>query len=305
MNKYPLIIITGPTATGKTKLAAELAVQINAEIISADSRQVYKEMNLGTGKDYDDYVVNGQSIKYHLIDIVEPGYEYSVYEFQRDFNNAYKEIQSRNKNVILCGGTGFYIEAALGIKKYTKIDVNEDLRKQLNNSTTEELIIKLLKKLHNTTDITDRDRLIRAIEIELCKHNETDYTPLIPLKSISFLIDLSRNEINNKIKTRLEKRLECGMVDEVEALTKKGISYNKLKYYGLEYKFIASYLLKEITYSEMQEKLAIAISQFAKRQNTWFKRMERQGIKLQKINGNISNTKKIELILNELKNHAE
>lgn len=306
MNKYPLIIISGPTATGKTLLAAELAMQINAEIISADSRQVYKEMNLGTGKDYDDYVVNGRAIKYHLIDIAEPGYEYSVYEFQRDFKNTYTEISNRSKNTILCGGTGFYIEAAMGLKNYSKVEANDALREQLNNLPNEALIqqLKKIKPLHNTTDITDRERLIRALEIELLKNVVTDEVVLSPVKSVVFLIDLPREEIKNRIKTRLFKRLESGMVKEVEALIKKGISYSKLKYYGLEYKFIASYLLSEITYAEMQEKLAIAISQFAKRQNTWFKRMEKQGVTLHKINGFLPNTQKIEMIINELNKHA-
>ncbi len=306
MNKYPLIIITGPTATGKTLLAAELAMQINAEIISADSRQVYKEMNLGTGKDYDDYVVNGHKIKYHLIDIAEPGYEYSVYEFQRDFNNSYTEILNRSKNTILCGGTGFYIEAAMGLKIYSKAETNEILREQLNNLPNEALIKKLekIKPLHNTTDITDRERLIRAIEIELQKSEVANVAVLSPKKSVVFLIDLPREEIKNRIKIRLIKRLESGMVAEVEALVRKGISYSKLKYYGLEYKFIASYLLGEITYAEMQEKLAIAISQFAKRQNTWFKRMEKQGVTLHKLNGFLPNAQKIEIILNELNKYA-
>lgn len=299
MKNYPLIVIGGPTATGKTKLAARLSAIINAEIISADSRQVYKEMNIGTGKDYEDYIVNEVAIPYHLIDIAEPGYEYSVYEFQRDFKKCVTQLKEQNKNVVLCGGTGFYIEAALGLRQYIQVSENSELRKELASFSLQELINKLenLKPLHNTTDITSKERLVRAIEIEMLKNTPSKCLSYSKEQYVFFLIDLPREEIKKRIEHRLYQRLNNGMIEEVQQLLEKGVGLEKMKYYGLEYKYISLYLHKEISYSQMQEKLFIAISQFAKRQRTWFRRMEKQGVEMHRINGLQTEKEKIETLL--------
>lgn len=302
MKNYPIIVIAGPTATGKTKLAARLSALINAEIISADSRQVYKEMNIGTGKDYEDYTVNEMTVPYHLIDIAEPGYEYSVYEFQRDFKKCFTQLKEQKKNVVLCGGTGFYIEAALGLRQYIQVDKNAELRKELASLSLQELTnnLKSLKPLHNTTDTTSKERLIRAIEIEMLKNTTSEFQSKPVEQYVFFLIDLPRHDIKQRIEHRLQQRLNKGMIEEVQQLLDKGISIEKMKYYGLEYKYISLYLHKEISYSQMQEKLFIAISQFAKRQTTWFRRMQKQGVEMHRINGLLTENEKIETLLKTL-----
>ncbi|MFA6923492.1 MAG: tRNA (adenosine(37)-N6)-dimethylallyltransferase MiaA [Bacteroidales bacterium] len=295
---HKLITILGPTATGKTSLAANLALQINGEVISADSRQVYRGMDIGTGKDLNDFNVDGKIIPYHLIDIVEAGYEYNVYEYLNDFNKVYKEIIFKNKQPIFCGGSGLYLEAVL--KGYKLIDAPTDdkLREKLNAKTNDELI-KILseyRSLHNTTDTSSRERLIRAIEIAHYNSIQTNKTEFQKIESDVFGIYFERALIKKRITERLKKRLESGMVDEVKNLINKGVSADKLKYYGLEYKFITQYISDEITYNEMFEKLNIAIHQFAKRQMTWFRRMEKNGIKIDWLNGNLTTEEKINQI---------
>ncbi|MBS4013565.1 MAG: tRNA (adenosine(37)-N6)-dimethylallyltransferase MiaA [Bacteroidetes bacterium] len=283
METYDLIVITGPTATGKTSIAARLAAEIEGEIISADSRQVYRKMDLGTGKDLDDYIVNGKKIPFHLIDIAEPGYEYNVFEFQRDFFDAFLDIKSRGKRPILCGGTGMYIEAAISEYKLIEVPENSDLRKTLLTKTDEELqnILVSMRKLHNTSDTSDRKRLIRAIEIEQYYSDNPQIPSETPkINSIIFGINKPRDEVRERITKRLKQRLETGMIEEVELLLENGVTPEKLKYYGLEYKFLTQYILGEITYEQMFSQLNTAIHQFAKRQMTWFRRMEKKGFNI-------------------------
>lgn len=299
-----MITILGPTATGKTKLAAHIAHQLNGEIISADSRQVYREMNIGSGKDYSDYIVEGKKIPYHLIDIVEPGIEYNVFKYQKDFKKVYSEIIGNEKIPVLCGGSGMYLEAVIKGYRIPDVPQNEKMRKKLENKTQEELvnILSSLQKLHNTTDILDRDRLVKAIEIATWHKEHPETTNDNPkFKTQIFGIHHDREIIREKITKRLKERLSNGMLEEVETLLGKGISSEKLKSYGLEYKFITQYILGEINKDDMFRKLNTAIHQFAKRQMTWFRRMERNGIKINWIDGELTLEKKIGKIL-ELKN---
>lgn len=295
-----MITILGPTATGKTKLAAQIAHRLNGEIISADSRQVYREMNIGTGKDYKDYLIAGKKIPVHLIDIVEPGDEYNVFRYQKDFFEVYDEIIKRNKLPVLCGGTGLYIEAVLKGYKFSEAPRDEKLRKSLNNKTHNELvdILSSIQSLHNTTDILERDRLVKAIEIAAYRkeHPETA-TDFPKVQTQIFGIHYDRKIIRERITERLKDRLENGMVDEVEMLLKKGVSANKLKGYGLEYKFITQYILGEIDKETMFQKLNTAIHRFAKRQMTWFRKMERDGFKINWIDGELPMEKKINKVL--------
>lgn len=287
-SKIPLITVLGPTAVGKTSFAAHLARSVGGEIISADSRQVYREMNIGTGKDLGDYIIDGQAIKSHLIDIADPGTEYNVFRFQQDFRIAYETIIASGRIPILCGGTGMYLESVLS--GYNLVDVPEDekLRKQLSVYSDDELIKKIssFRLLHNTTDTLDRERLIRAIEIEVYKEKAATDKGLIDFsKSPVFGIRFSRNTIRERITVRLTQRINEGMLPEVQNLLDKGISKEKLLLYGLEYRYITLYLTGELTYSEMFTLLNTAIHQFAKRQMTWFRRMERKGINIYWLEG--------------------
>ena len=282
-NKYDLIVITGPTATGKTGLATRLASEIDGEIISADSRQVYRKMDIGTGKDLSEYIIDGKDIKHHLIDIAEPGYKYSVFEFQKDFLHAYNEIKDRGKTPILCGGTGMYIDSAIGRYRLLEVPENKDLRKELSGKTMEELTEMLagMKELHNITDITDKSRLTRAIEIETYyKENPCKGNTLPKINYIIFATNFPRELIRERITMRLKNRLETGMIEEVKCLLSEGVKPEDLLYYGLEYKYITQYLSGELDYDEMFRLLNTAIHQFAKRQMTWFRRMERKGFKI-------------------------
>lgn len=299
---HPMIVITGPTATGKTRLAARVASRCEGEIISADSRQVFRGMDFGTGKDYVDYLVNDYLVPYHLVDIVAPGHEYSVFEFQQDFLRAYQHIVKRHKQPVLCGGTGLYIEAALKGYPLRRVPENPVLRKKLGDLTWQELTQKLAKmrSLHNTTDTTDRERLLRAVEIETynLEHPvEKGGFPEIHYKV--FCIQLERKEIRDRITTRLKNRLERGMVDEINKLLKMGIKPEQLMFYGLEYRYLTQYAVGQINYEEMFEKLNTAIHQFAKRQMTWFRRMEKQGIPIRWLDGMLPMEEKVELILKE------
>lgn len=300
---YNLVVITGPTATGKTSLAAHLASKIEGEIISADSRQVYRKMDLGTGKDYDDYMVNGVQIPYHLVDIHQPGYKYNVFEFQKDFTAAFKDITQREKSPILCGGTGLYIEATLKDYKLIAVPVNEKLREELKGKTMAELetILASYKKLHNRSDTDMVKRAIRAIEIEEYYTNNPEKESELPtIKPVIIGVEVDRETRRNRITKRLEQRLQEGMVDEVQALLDSGISAEDLIYYGLEYKFITLHLTRKLSYDEMKQQLNTAIHQFAKRQMTWFRRMEKHGMKINWIDGMLPMEEKVDAAIREI-----
>lgn len=277
------ITILGPTASGKTGVAVKMAAEIDAEIISADSRQVYRRMDLGTGKDLEDYCINGKNIPYHLIDIAEPGTKYNVYEYQKDFLQAYNDIRSRGKKVIVCGGTGLYLESVLRSYRLSPVPQNPELRENLSGKSLEELthILSQYKTLHNTTDVDSAQRAIRAIEIaEYYKHTPINDRPFPTLNSYVIGIDVDRETRRQRISARLKQRLDNGMVDEVKRLLAEGIPADDLIYYGLEYKFLTLYAIGEMSYEEMFRQLEIAIHQFAKRQMTWFRGMERRGIEI-------------------------
>jgi len=276
-----MITILGPTASGKTPLAAALAQRVDGEIISADSRQVYRRMDIGTGKDLEDY----QGVPYHLIDICEPGTKYNLFQYQLDFMDAYNDIMSRGKQPILCGGTGLYIEAVLKGYRLSPVPQNPELRQQLEGKSLEELTQMLTElkakngsTMHNTTDVDSAQRAIRAIEIEEYNlHTPTPRRELPPIDSLIIGVSIDREARRQKITNRLKARLDGGMVDEVRALLDEGIPADDLIYYGLEYKFVTEYLIGRTTYDEMFQRLEIAIHQFAKRQMTWFRGMERRG----------------------------
>lgn len=294
--KFNLVVILGPTATGKTRFASLLAERINGEIISADSRQVYKRMNLGTGKDYEDYLVAGKRIPYHLVDICQPGYKYNVFEFQKDFFRVFEDIQAREMIPVLCGGTGMYIEAVTKGYKLIAVPINQKLRDSLEGKTLKELenILANYRKLHNKTDTDTVKRAIRSIEIEDYNKNNVTKDAILPdVKPVYLGIKISREDRRERITKRLFKRLKEGMIDEVDGLLKGGILPNDLIYYGLEYKYITLYLTNKLTYEEMTEKLKIAIHQFAKRQMTWYRKMERDGIAINWIDGTQNDEEKI------------
>ena len=299
--KYDLITILGPTASGKTPLAAALAHRMGTEIISGDSRQVYRRMDLGTGKDLVDYTVDGCQVPYHLIDIVEPGYKYNVFEYQRDFLKAYEEISAKGKTPILCGGTGMYIESVLKGYRLLPVPENPELRASLEGKSLEELthILEGYKKLHNSTDVDTCKRAIRAIEIEeYYKQQPPEYREFPSLKSLIIGVDIYRELRREKITRRLKQRLEEGMVDEVRGLLAEGIPAENLIYYGLEYKFLTQYAIGEISYEEMFHQLETAIHQFAKRQMTWFRGMERRGFTIHWLDATLPMEEKTELIIN-------
>ena len=299
--KYDLITILGPTASGKTPLAAALADRLSTEIISGDSRQVYRRMDLGTGKDLADYTVEGRPVPYHLIDIVEPGYKYNVFEYQRDFLKAYEEIVAKGKLPILCGGTGMYIESVLKGYRLLPVPENPELRASLEGKSLEELthILEGYKKLHNSTDVDTAKRAIRAIEIEeYYKQQPPEYREFPSLKSLIIGVDIDRELRREKITRRLKQRLDEGMVDEVRGLLKEGIPAENLIYYGLEYKFLTQYAIGELTYEEMFLQLETAIHQFAKRQMTWFRGMERRGFTIHWLDATLPMEEKTEQIIN-------
>lgn len=278
--EYDLITILGPTASGKTKYAVRAAKSLDTEILSADSRQVYRGMDIGTGKDLCEY----DGVPYHLIDIVDAGTKYNIFEYQRDFEKAYQDIVSRGKKAILCGGSGLYIESVTQGYKLQEVAPNPELRAELERYSDQELIAKLeaLKPLHNNTDYDTRKRLIRALEIAIYQNEHPAVeSNFLPKKTKYIGINVDRDTRNFKIDKRLDQRLEEGMLAEVQTLLDSGISPEDLIYYGLEYKFITLHLIGELSFKEMRDKLAIAIHQFAKRQMTWFRGMERRGIKIE------------------------
>lgn len=305
---YNLVVVLGPTASGKTSLAAQIAYEINGEIISADSRQVYREMNLGTGKDYEDYIINGRKIPYHLIDIANPGYKYNVYEYQTDFFKAYKDIQQRGNFPVMCGGTGMYIEAVLSGFKMIQVPSNLNLRKSLENKSLPELtqILASYKKIHNTTDVDTVKRAIRSIEIQDYYQSNPEIVVELPeLNPFIIGVKIDREQRREKITRRLKSRINEGMVDEVKNIIKSGVKPNELIYYGLEYKYLTLFAIGEISYDEMFEKLNIAIHQFAKRQMTWFRKMERSGFNIHWLDVNDSPEKKVNFIKNKIQQNKE
>jgi tRNA dimethylallyltransferase len=285
---YDLLVVTGPTASGKTSLAATIAYRVGGEIISADSRQVYRGMNLGTGKDYEDYLVNGTHIPCHLIDIAEPGYKYNVFEYQRDFNKVYSDLKKRKTFPVVCGGSGMYADSIVTGYKMFEVPSDSGLRIELEKKSIEELkeILSTFKNLHNSTDIDTRKRVIRAIEIEHSSRNKgKTYSGFPEVRALLIGIMLDRDTRRKRITERLKQRLQSGMVDEVKHLIDQGINTDTLIYYGLEYKFITFYLTGKISYEEMVRDLEIAIHQFAKRQMTWFRKMEKSGLAIHWIRG--------------------
>ena len=304
------ITILGPTASGKTPLAAALAAEIGGEIISADSRQVYRRMDIGTGKDLADYVVRSQKsgdsrkIPYHLIDIREPGTKYNLFEYQQDFFDVYQDIRSRGAVPILCGGTGLYIEAVLKGYKLSPVPQNQALRDSLEGKSLTELTQMLTElkaktgsNMHNTTDVDSCKRAIRAIEIETYNlEHPTPRRELPPVDSLIIGVHIDRELRREKITRRLKARLDEGMVEEVKSLFDEGIPAEDLIYYGLEYKFLTEYLTGRLTYDEMFSRLEIAIHQFAKRQMTWFRGMERRGFKINWIDATLPMEEKIQRI---------
>lgn len=311
MEHNRMITILGPTASGKTSIAAALASRIGGEIISADSRQVYRRMDIGTGKDLADYEVGGKHIPYHLIDIVEPGYKYNLFEYQRDFHTAYDDITSRGRTPVLCGGTGLYIEAVLNGYALSPVPQNQELRDSLSAKSLDELtaMLKALKEqtgsnMHNRSDVDTVQRAIRAIEIETYNlQHPTTEREMPGISSLVIGVDVDRETRRRRISDRLEARLHEGMIDEVKGLLAEGVSAESLMYYGLEYKFVTEYVTGKTTYNDMLSRLEIAIHQFAKRQMTWFRGMERRGIHINWIDASLPMDDKVELImeLNEKK----
>lgn len=298
--KKDSVTIIGVTASGKTALATNVAAALNGEIISADSRQVYRRMDIGTGKDLSEYVVGGKAIPFHLIDICEPGYRYNLYEYRRDFEKAYREVVERGKTPVICGGSGLYVETVL--KGYAMPDApeNRELRNALSNKTLPELteILSQYKTLHNTTDTDTCKRAIRAIEIaEYYRNCPPELLADKPLNTLLVGIDISREQRRNNITARLHARLNEGLVDEVKKLLDEGIPAENLIYYGLEYKYVTEYVIGERGYDETVKLLEIAIHQFAKRQMTWFRGMERRGFDIHWIDYSMPLADKVNRIL--------
>ncbi len=301
----PLIAIVGPTASGKTRRAVSLAAAVNGEIISGDSRQVYRGMTIGTGKDLDEY----GDIPYHLIDIADAGNKYNLHRFLKDAGDAIDDIRHRGRQPIICGGTGLYIESLLNGLKLPEVPEDKDLRKRLAGKSLEELtgILASMKQLHNITDVDTTKRAIRAIEIQTyySEHpDETANTVPSPVDAIVIGVDVDREERRRKISVRLHQRLEDGMVDEIRNLITSGISPDDLIYYGLEYKYVTEFVIGRLTYEEMESLLEIAIHQFAKRQMTWFRGMERRGYKIHWLSASLSDQDFIHEVKNIIAEHA-
>lgn len=298
-----MITIVGPTASGKTRLAVDVALAYNTEVISADSRQVYRDMTLGTGKDLEDYLVRDSEgkviceVKCHLIDIREPGYKYSIYEFQQDFHQAYNDMLSRGLMPVMCGGSGLYVESILRGYEMHEVPENPELRSQLEEKSLEELteILKTYKTLHNQTDTDTKKRAIREIEIrDYYRTHAEKLTGYPAVKSLVIGTEVDREVRRERISRRLHERLDAGMVDEVrKLLDERQIPPQDLIYYGLEYKYLTLYLTGELSYDEMVRQLEIAIHQFAKRQMTWFRGMERRGIHINWIPAELTPEEKV------------
>ncbi len=284
---YNLITILGPTAVGKTSLAAKLAKKFNGEIISADSRQVYKGMDIGTGKDLDDYIVENDKVPYHLIDVISPEDEFDLYKFTQHFNTVFEDISNRNKIPFLVGGTGLYLHSILIGYNLAAVDFKSKRAEELSKRNKQELTNILLNTktdLHNTTDLTDKERIIKAILIAEQSNKKESQKPRI--NSLTIGVKLEREEIKKRITKRLKERLQNGMIEEAKKLIDDGISHNKLQFFGLEYKYLSLYLQGKLNYNDMYQKLNSAIHNFAKRQMTWFRKMEKEGIVINWVNGN-------------------
>ena len=308
MTPYNLVTILGPTACGKTSLAVALADRLQTAVVSADSRQVYRSMDLGTGKDLGEYMVDGRSVPYRLIDIVDAGYKYNVFEYQRDFLKVYEELRSEGQLPVLCGGTGMYLESVLRGYRLVEVPENKVLRDSLTDKSLEELttILSGYKQLHNTTDVDTCKRAIRAIEIEeYYRENDVNVREFPEIKSLTIGLDVSRELRRERISRRLRERLELGMVDEVKDILAKGVSSEDLIYYGLEYKYLTMYVIGQLTYDEMVAQLEIAIHQFAKRQMTYFRGMERRGVTIHWIDAELSTEEKVERICHMLSKEKE
>lgn len=305
MQNQKMITILGPTASGKTSVAAALALRTGGEIISADSRQVYRRMDIGTGKDLADYTIGDVHIPYHLIDIAEPGTKYNLFQYQQDFHTAYNDIRSRGKLPILCGGTGLYIEAVLGGYSLSPVPQNQKLRESLEGKSLDQLtqmLVQLKQKngsnMHNRTDVDTAQRAIRAIEIETYNlEHPTPERQMPPVDSLVIGINIDRELRREKITRRLKARLEEGMCDEIRSLIDGGVNPDDLIYYGLEYKFVTEYVVGKTSYEDMFRQLEIAIHQFAKRQMTWFRGMERRGYTIHWIDAAQSMDEKVEAIM--------
>jgi tRNA dimethylallyltransferase len=297
---YDLLVVTGPTASGKTALAVALAKKVGGEIISADSRQVYRGMNLGTGKDYDDYLIDGTRIPFHLIDIAEPGYKYNVFEYQRDFVNVYTSLKLRNLFPIVCGGSGMYADSIITGYKMVEVPPDSGLRSELEKKPMEELreILSTYKNPHNITDFDTKKRIIRAIEIEHFNSNRRQKKSELPkVNSLIVGVLFEREARRKRISDRLKQRLDAGMVEEVRNLIKLGVNPETLIYYGLEYKYITLYITGKLSFEVMLKDMETAIHQFAKRQMTWFRGMERRGTKINWIDGELPIDKKVETVI--------
>ncbi len=299
-NKHDILIITGATASGKTGLASQIAAMLNSEVISADSRQVYRKMDIGTGKDYSDYIVEGCTVPYHLIDIVDPGYKYNVYEYQRDFLEVYKRLSDRGIMPVVCGGSGMYIDSIVSGYRLIQVPPDPELRELLKIKSLAELqsMLASFKSLHNSSDTDNTKRAIRAIEIEEYYLKNPDIDDSFPeIKPLIVGIKYDRESRRRRISERLKSRLEVGMIEEVKMILDSGVPADDLIYYGLEYKFLTLYLTGEITYREMFSGLETSIHQFAKRQMTWFRSMEKKGIEIHWFDGYMPKDEKIEKIL--------
>jgi len=298
-SKYNMLTILGPTAGGKTSVAARMAYILDGEILSADSRQVYRGMDLGTGKDLADYTVEGKKIPHHLIDIVDAGYKYNVFEYQKDFIDAYNDVINRKKFPVFCGGSGMYLDAVLKGYKLINVPVNDNLRKELEIKSDEELnqLLSANKNIHNKSDDT-RKRMIRAIEIGVYYKDNPEIDQYFPeINSLIIGVKYDRNSRRKRITQRLKQRLDEGMLDEVKKIINDGVSADDLIYYGLEYKYLTQHVIGELSYQEMFSKLETAIHQFAKRQMTWFRGMEKKGFKINWLDGYAPMREKTERIL--------
>ena len=300
MSLYNLVTILGPTACGKTSLAVALAHRLQTAVISADSRQVYRSMDLGTGKDLREYTYQGCEVPYRLIDVVDAGYKYNVFEYQRDFLKAFEELRAQGQLPVMCGGTGMYLESVLRGYRLVEVPENRELREALADKSLEELTTMLsgYKQLHNTTDVDTCKRAIRAIEIEeYYRTNEVNIREFPEIKSLTIGLDVSREVRRERITRRLHERLAEGMVDEVKGILASGVAPEDLIYYGLEYKYLTLYVIGELAYDEMVNQLEIAIHQFAKRQMTYFRGMERRGVPIHWLDASLSTEEKVEAIV--------
>lgn len=297
---HDILVITGPTATGKTRLAALVADRLGGEVISADSRQVYRGMDIGTGKDLTDYIVDGRMVPVHMVDIVDAGYRYNVFEYQRDFLQVFEDLSGRGGFPVVCGGSGMYVDSIVSGYRLVQVPVNAQLREMLAGRTLEELteILSRYKSLHNSTDVDTVKRAVRAIEIaDYYAHHPVDEIPFPVRNPLVTAVFVDRETRRQRISDRLRTRLEEGMIEEVQRLLAGGIHPDDLIYYGLEYKYITLYLMNRLSRDEMVQKLEVEIHRFAKRQMTWFRGMERRGIAINWIDGQLSDNEKSETII--------